>query len=173
MSVADGYAAAFLEVARAEGALATVENELLTFARSYESSPELQQTLTNQALPADRRQGLVEDLLGGKAHPVTTNLVSLLVGAGRARELPGIVANLLSRAAAEHGKASGEVRSAVPLNAEQQQRLSVAVEKATGKKVELKFLVDPSVIGGIVTQVGDTIIDGTIRTRLEQVREAL
>jgi F-type H+-transporting ATPase subunit delta len=95
------------------------------------------------------------------------------VGVGRSRELSAVVASLLARAAAEKGRASGEVRSAVPLNDDQKQRLVSAVEKATGKQVELKYVVDPSVLGGIVTQVGDTVIDGTVRTRLEQLRETL
>lgn len=172
-ALAEGYAAAFFEVARAEGALATIEDELLTFARAFDTNPELQRTLEDRAIPAERRLGIVADLLGAAAHPVTTNLVSLVVGAGRAREIPTVVASLLARAAAEKGRASGEVRSAVPLSEDQKQRLVAAVEKATGKKVELKYVVDPSVLGGVVTKVGDTIIDGSLRTRLEQLREAL
>jgi F-type H+-transporting ATPase subunit delta len=172
MSRSEGYAAAFLEVAKAEGALATVEGELLGFARALESSPDLQKVLTDQAIPAERRQGIVEDLLPN-AHPVTANLVSMVVGSGRAKDLPTIVSSLLDQAAAEVGKVSGEVRSAVPLNADQMQRLTTAIEKSTGKQVDLHFLVDPSLIGGIVTRVGDTIIDGSLRTRLERVREAL
>lgn len=170
---ADAYANAFFEIARAEGALASVEDELLAFSRAMESTPQLGQTLADQSIPVERRLGVVGDLLGAKAHPVTTNLVSLVVGAGRGRELPEIVGRLLARSAAEKGKASGEVRSASPLTRDQQERLTAAVEKATGKKVELKFLIDPSVLGGLVTTVGDTIIDGTIRTRLDQLKDAL
>ena len=74
--------------------MATVEGELLGFARALESSPDLQKVLTDQAVPADRRQGIVEDLLPN-AHPVTTNLVSMVVGSGRAKDLPAIVSSLL------------------------------------------------------------------------------
>lgn len=173
MSVADAYAAAFLDVAKAEGALERVENDLLAFSRAYEESPQLQHTLTNQAIPVERRHGIVEDLLGGNAHPVTVHLISLLVGTGRAKDLPAVTAGLIQRSAAERGTSSGEVRTAIPLGLEQQQRLTAAVEKATGKRVSLKFLVDPSVIGGVVTQVDDTVIDGSIRTRLKYLREAI
>ncbi len=172
-NVAEGYAAAFFEVAKAEGALATVGSELASFANTYQGSSELQQTLTDQAIPADRRQQIVEALLGSRAHAVTTNLVSMVVGAGRAKELPSLVEALLAKTAAEMGKISGEVRSAYPLSLEQQAALTAAVETSTGKSVTLTFLVDPSVLGGVVTKVGDTIIDGSIRSRLDKLKAAI
>jgi F-type H+-transporting ATPase subunit delta len=170
VNTADGYAAAFLEVAKAEGALGTVGRELATFADTMVSSAQLSQTLTDQAIPVARRQGVVESLLGTKAHPVTANLVSLVVGAGRAKELPAIAQAFLARSATDAGRESGEVRSAYPLSQDQQMALTQAVEKSTGKKVELTFLVDPTVLGGIVTRVGDTVIDGSIKSRLSLLR---
>jgi F-type H+-transporting ATPase subunit delta len=97
----------------------------------------------------------------------------MVVGAGRARELPSLVQALLAKTASEQGKASGEVRSAHPLTAEQQAALTAAVEKSTGKSVSLTFLVDPSVLGGVVTKVGDSVIDGSIRHRLDQLKAAI
>jgi F-type H+-transporting ATPase subunit delta len=66
-----------------------------------------------------------------------------------------------------------EVRSAVPLSADQTTRLAAALATATGKAVEIKVVIDPSVLGGLVTQIGDTVIDGSVRHRLNQVREAI
>ncbi len=173
MSVASGYANAFFEVARAEGGLGTVGYELSTFAQALQTSPQLQQTLTDQALPADRRQSIVEALLGPKASPVTMNLVSMVVGAGRAKELPHVVDAFMAKVAAEGGLEAGEVRSAHPLSDTQKTALTAAVEKATGKKVQLTFLVDASLVGGVVTKIGDTIIDGTIKKRLDQLKAAI
>jgi F-type H+-transporting ATPase subunit delta len=65
------------------------------------------------------------------------------------------------------------VRSAVPLTDDQRDRLAKALEDATGKRVEIKVVVDPSVLGGIVAQVGDTVIDGSVRRRLDQLKNAL
>ena len=79
----DGYARGLFELARAEGTLDEVEDELFRFARSYESSEQLRSALTDELVPAARRQSIVEDLLGGKATPTTTQLVSLVVGSGR------------------------------------------------------------------------------------------
>ena len=169
----DAYAAAIFEIARAEGSLDTVEDELFRFGRILEGNDELRQTLTDQQLPPEKRQAIVEDLLGQKASPLTVNLVSFLVGSGRAGELPEIIDRLVKRAAAERQHEVAEVRSAIPLDEEQRRRLTDALQRATGKQVELKVIVDPGVIGGLVARVGDTVIDGTVRHRLEQLRETL
>jgi F-type H+-transporting ATPase subunit delta len=169
----DAYAQALLAVAKAEGSLETVEDELFRVARTIEASDDLRNTLTDQAIPVELRQGVVEELLGGKASPVTTALVSFVVGAGRGKDLPAIIDSLVEKAAEERNEVVGEVRSAIPLDAKQQKRLAAALSKATGKKVSLKVVVDPTILGGIVAQVGDTVIDGSVRNRLNQLREAL
>ena len=66
-----------------------------------------------------------------------------------------------------------EVRSAVALTDDQRERLAAALANATGKQVELKVVVDPSVLGGLVATVGDTVIDGSVRTRLDQLKTLL
>ena len=173
--MADGrshaYAEALLAVARAEGAT-EVSDELFRFARVLETNDELRSALTDQQMPASRRQQIVEDLLGPKAHPITTTLVSMVVGAGRGRDLPAIIDELVQLSAAEGDKEIAEVRSAVELTDDQKQRLTTALEAATGKKVELKVVLDPTVLGGLVAQVGDTVIDGSVRSRLQQLQTA-
>jgi F-type H+-transporting ATPase subunit delta len=169
----DGYANAIFEIAKAEGNLETVEDELFQFSQLFQGNDQLREKLTDQSLPVEKRQAIVEDLLGQKASPLTVNLISFLVGSGRAGELPEIINRLVERAAAERRHEVGEVRTAIPLDDEQRRRLTEALERATGKKIELKVIVDPSVVGGIVARVGDTVIDGSIRHRLEQLREAL
>jgi F-type H+-transporting ATPase subunit delta len=167
----DAYAAALLQVAKAEGSLETVEDELFKVARTLEANEQLSSTLTDARIPVERRQGIVEDLLGGKASPVTTALVSFVVGAGRGRDLPAIIDRLVEAAAEERQEAVAEVRTAIPLTEDQRTRLAAALAKATGKHVALKVIIDPSVLGGVVARVGDTVIDGTVRHRLEQLRQ--
>ena len=168
-----GYAKALFEVARAEGTLDEVEDELFRFARSYESSDELRTALSDEGIPAAKRQAIIEDLLGGKATPTTTQLVSMVVGSGRAHELPAIIDKLVARASSSKNLAVAEVRSAVPLTDDQQARLKAALANATGSEVNLKIVVDPSVIGGLVATVGDTVIDGSVRTRVDQLKSRL
>ena len=167
------YAEALLAVARSEGSLAEVEDELFRFARSFESSDALRTALTDELVPAAKRQAIVEDLLGGKATPTTTQLVSMVVGSGRGRDLPAIIDRLVQRAANSKNLEVAQVRSAVALTDDQQARLRAALANATGKQVDLKVVVDPSIVGGIVATVGDTVIDGSVRTRLDQLKSRL
>jgi F-type H+-transporting ATPase subunit delta len=169
----DAYANALFEVARAEGSVGEVEDELFRFARTLEGNDELRSKLTDAAIPVERRTGVVEQLLGGKASPVTTSLVSFVVGAGRARDLPAIIDRLVQRAAAEKDRTVAEVRTAIPLTDDQRTRLEAALSRATGTQVEVKDVVDPTVLGGVVAQIGDTVIDGSIRNRLEQLRSKI
>jgi F-type H+-transporting ATPase subunit delta len=170
---AEAYADVLFEVARAEGTLEEVEDELFRFSRTLDGSHELRQALTDQAVPADKRQAIVEDLLGDKASPTTVNLISFVIGAGRGRQLPDIVGRLVERAAAERQREVAEVRAAVPLDDDQQDRLREALSAATGKQVEVKVVVDESVMGGLVARVGDIVIDGTVRHRLDHLKERL
>ncbi|HSM65329.1 MAG TPA: ATP synthase F1 subunit delta [Ilumatobacteraceae bacterium] len=169
----EGYARALFEVARADGTLDEVEDELFRFARSYESSDALRNAITDEHVPVEKRQAIVEDLLDGKATPTTVQLVSMVVGSGRGRDLPAIVDSLVQRASSAKQLDVAEVRTAVALTDDQQARLKAALENATGKQLNLKSVVDPSVVGGIVATVGDTVIDDSVRTRIDQLKSRL
>ncbi len=170
----DAYAGALFEVARAEGALETVEDELFRIARTFEANEELRSTLTDPDIPVDRRLSIIDDLLGGgQAAPVTAALVSLVVAAGRSRDLPAIIDKLVERAANERSEVVAEVRTTIPLDDEMRERLAAALSSATDKTVSLKTIVDPTVVGGLVARIGDTIYDGSVRHRLDQLKEAM
>lgn len=169
----EGYARGLFEIARAEGTLDEVEDELFRFARSFEGSDALRSALTDEQIPPAKRQAIIEDLLGGKATSTTTQLISMVVGSGRTRDLPAIVDSLVARASSAKHQEVAEVRTAVPLTADQQTRLAAALVNATGKQVNLKVVVDPSVLGGLVATVGDTVIDGSVRTRIDQLKSRL
>lgn len=168
-----GYAAAIFEVAKAEGALDTVEDELFRFARTVEAEPKLREALRDINLPPEKRAEMVRELLGKKANQHTVNLVGFIVQSGRVRDLSAIVDALVEKAAAERSKAVAEVRAALPLDEEQRSKLRESIAKATGLDVELKVIVDPSVLGGLLVRVGDQIFDGTIRRRLQSAREQM
>ena len=169
----EGYARALFEIARAEGTIDEVEDELFRFARSFESNDALRDALTNEMIPASRRQAIIEDLLGGKSTPTTVQLVSMVVGTGRGRDLPAIIDQLVQRASSSKNLELAEVRTVVPLTDDQQTRLAAALANATGKAVNLKVVIDPSVLGGLVATVGDTVIDGSVRTRIDQLKSRL
>lgn len=172
-ATAESYARALVEIAAAEGNLAQVEDELYRVARVFESNDQLRSTLTDEMLPVERRQAVVEQLLGGKASNTTTQIVSFVIGNGRGRELPAIIDAIVSRASRADNKEVAVVRTAVALSDDQQRRLADALVKKTGKQINLKVVVDPSVLGGIVATVGDTVIDGSVRSRLDQLKSRL
>lgn len=168
-----GYANGIFELARAEGELERVESELFTIAQALDGSPELRSTLTDPQLPMEKKQALVDDLIGGRASSLSVDLVQLIVSQGRASELSDIARAVVEAAAASRDKAVAEVRSAVPLDEETIERLTVALGRATGKSVEVKVVVDESVIGGIVARVGDIVIDGSLARRVDSLRQAV
>jgi F-type H+-transporting ATPase subunit delta len=166
-----GYAEALFSVVRAEGELDRVEDELFRFGKILESNHELKQALSDQSMEREQRAKILEELLADKVSPHTLGLLTFIVGQGRARQLPQILEEVSELAARARQSVVAEVRSAVPLDDKQRTDLASALSKATGKDVEVKVLIDPSVVGGVVAKVGDTVIDGTVKRRLEQLRE--
>jgi F-type H+-transporting ATPase subunit delta len=166
-----GYAEALFRVVRAEGELDRVEDELFRFGKILEKNHDLRQTLSDQSMERAQRTKILEDLLEDKVSAHTLGLVTFIVAQGRGRHLPQILEELSTIAAEARNFVVAEVRSAVPLDETQRTELASALSKATGKQVEVKVLVDPSVIGGVVAKIGDTVIDGSIKRRLEQLRE--
>ncbi|HEX2240244.1 MAG TPA: ATP synthase F1 subunit delta [Actinomycetota bacterium] len=169
--VVRGYAEGLFRLVQAEGDLARVEDELYRFGKLLETNHELKQALSDLSLDKAQRTKILDELLADRVLPQTLTLVAFVVDQGRGRQLPQILAELSELAAAARQTVVAEVRTAVPLDEQQRKQLADALSKATGKNVDLKPLVDPSVIGGVFAKVGDTVIDGTVRRRLEQLKE--
>jgi F-type H+-transporting ATPase subunit delta len=168
-----GYAQALFSVAEAEGVLGSVEDELFAFAKALEQNGRLREALTDPALPAENKKAVIRDVLSERGHPLTASLLGFLIESGRGRELTGIVQELATMAAERRRHALAEVRTAIPLSDDRRKRLTDALAKATGKSLEVKVVVDPGVIGGVVAHVGDEVFDGSIRTRLDEARQHL
>ena len=168
-----GYAQALFSVAEAEGALEVVEDELFRFARTVEREHRLRDALTDPVLPPERKKAVLRDILGERASSHTVGILAFLVEQGRVRDLRAIVDELAELAADRRRSETAEVRTAIPLDEEQRRRLTEALEHATGKKLEVRVVVDPSVLGGVTAQIGDQVIDGSVRRRLELAKERL
>ncbi len=167
----DGYASALLEIARAEGDVDGLTDEIYGAAQALEGNAELRDALSDPQIPAGRKQGIVQDLLGPRTSKITVASVNLLVGAGQAKHMAAIASRMAELVAERQGAVVAEVRSAIALDADQVRRLEAALSEATGRKVEAKVVVDAKVIGGIVTKIGDTVFDGTVKSRLDDLRE--
>lgn len=172
-SAAEAYAEAIFSVAQAEGALDRVGDELYRVARTVEGEPELLDVLSDPALDVARKLEIIDGLLSGRAHPQTVSALMYVVQAGKVRQVVAIADALAQRVAEMRAHAVAEARTAVPLTDEQQHQLADAIGRATGKRVDLKVIVDPDVVGGVVVRVGDTVIDGSVARRLSELRARL
>lgn len=168
-----GYAQAMLTVAEAEGALDAVEKELFAFSAAVEQNTALREALTDAALPVANKEAVIDELLGERSHPVTHNIARFIVGSGRAKELGAIVRELATVAAEQRRHVLAEVRTAVPLTQERRTRIAAALSAATGREVEVRDVVDPSVIGGVIAHVGDEVFDGSVSSRLDDAKQQL
>jgi F-type H+-transporting ATPase subunit delta len=166
-----GYAEALFTVVKAEGDLERVEDELYRFGKLLQSNNDLKQALSDLNVGLSQRVKVLEDILANKVSPHTLGLITFVVAQERGRQLSQILEELSELAAEARKSVVAEVRSATPLDNRQRNALEKALGEATGKKVEVKVLVDPSIIGGVVAKIGDTVIDGSVKRRLQQLRE--
>lgn len=169
----NGYATAVLELESGEHDLGEIEDELFRFQRVVVASEELRAVLSSRDVPADVRKKIVTDLLSAKASPATTSMVAYATTVGRPRDYEDLLETLLTRVAAESNRRLAEVRSAVDLDEAQQRELAGALSRAVGHDVEIRVTVDPSIVGGFVATIGDTVVDGSARHQLELLKERL
>ncbi len=167
-----GYAAAVFEMVET-GEIEEIEDQLFRFARTVESNPALRVALGDRDLPVSIRQSVVGDLLGDKVNPATTRLAAYAVKGGRARDIVGTLDALVAAAARARGWRVARVVSADEVADAQRRGLSEALARLTGSPVELQVTVDPSLLGGVVVQVGDLLVDGSARHRLDELEEHL
>jgi F-type H+-transporting ATPase subunit delta len=167
-----GYATAVFEEVEAEGQapLEEAEDELFRLARVVEGSAELSSVVTDPDVPVATRLAIVDDLLSGRVQRLTLRLVRYAVRTGRGRDLVATLDWLVGRAAAERNLKVADVRAAVDVDDDQKSRLAEALSQVVGRSVEVRVTPDPSLIGGMVAVVGDLLVDGSVRHRLDQLK---
>jgi F-type H+-transporting ATPase subunit delta len=155
------------------GELEQLEGELFFLATVVEQQPQVRSALTNPGLPVENKRALVADLLDGRVGRRTAALADLLVELYEGHELDTVAKRWAEEAAARRNRVVAEVRSAVELDDRRRVRLAEALTRVLGKPVVLQTIVDEAILGSVVVRVGDELFDGSIRSRLEQAREAL
>jgi F-type H+-transporting ATPase subunit delta len=155
------------------GELEQLEGELFFLATMVEQQPQVRSALTNPGLPVENKRALVADLLDGRVGRRTAALADLLVELYEGHELDTVAKRWAEEAAARRNRVVAEVRSAVELDDRRRVRLAEALTRVLGKPVVLQVTVDRAILGSVVVRVGDELFDGSIRSRLEQAREAL
>ena len=173
MSVADRvYARALFDAARDEGRLEPVREQLAQVVAAESEVPQLRELLRNPQLDPRVRSATLEELLAG-SDELLRNFLLLLVDKARAGQLEEI-AREFERMVAEHeGIVHAELTTAIELSDEEARDLLGRIEQSTGRKVEATRKVDPSLIGGIVLQVGSHRLDASVRGRLDRLRREL
>jgi F-type H+-transporting ATPase subunit delta len=153
--------------------LAEIEDELFRFARVVEGTADLRAALTDRDIPTEARRRLVVDLLQEKASAETVRLAAYATGVGRPRDYLLLLDDLVARVAEESNRRVAEVRAAVDLDDGQRRRLAAALGRIVGRDVDLRVEVDRQVLGGFVATIGDTVVDGSVRHRLDLLKERL
>jgi F-type H+-transporting ATPase subunit delta len=163
-----------LASAEAQGQLEEVEDELFRFGRIVESNAQLSLALSDLSLPAARKRGLIERLLEGRAQPVTLRLVQRAVTRGeRGRAVDRVIDDLVALAAERRQRSVAVVQVAQPLDTDQTERLRAALARMFGREIELRVEVVPDVLGGVIVQVGDEVVDGSVARRLAEAQRLL
>jgi len=156
------------------GATERISADLRSLAKAMKESAELQTALNNPAIRrADRRKVLDALLAKVEAQPQTKSLVYLLLDGERLFALPDISRELEAMVQAKSNHVTAEVTSAKPLDATQLSQITAALEKLSGKKVDIVKKEDPNLLGGVVAKVGDKVYDGSLRTQLRTLRDEL
>ncbi len=165
------YARAILSIGQAQGNLEPLTAEVERLAQSIESSTDLRTVLLNPAFSQTQRQAVLDQVCQRLALTKTTqSLAQLLLSRGRLPNLPGIARSLRQMVDEVAGRIRVRLVSAKPLDAAAETRIRSALSKATGKTVLCDKSVDESLIGGVITQVGDVIYDGSIKGQLASLK---
>jgi F-type H+-transporting ATPase subunit delta len=168
------YARALLDVALKESDPEKVERDLTTVVSAMDASAELKRVLLSPRIPAATRKQaaeIVAQTVGVEA-PVG-KLLALLAERGRLEIYRELLDVYRERLRAHKNIVTGTVTTAAPLAAEKVQALERSLSAATGKHVQLEAAVDPAIIGGVVTRIGSTLYDGSIRTQLQRMKQQL
>ncbi len=168
------YAKALFAVGKEEGKFDDYNKVVQGVSALYASTPELVDALTNPLYPLDVREKVMEGMVASMGvEKVMANFLNLLVAKKRAEILPEIAEEFQAMVDEEKNISHGSVISAVKLSAKLQAKVQATLEKLTGKKVELTTSVDPSIIGGVITKVGDLELDGSIKTQLASLKDSI
>jgi F-type H+-transporting ATPase subunit delta len=166
------YAEAAFEVAMRDGTVETWRTELDAAAELAEDE-RLARTLANPATPIETRTKAAEATFGVIVSRPVMNLIGLMLRRGRIDQLSRIAAEFRRLDDARQGITVATATSAAPLTPDEQTALMGRLEQMTGGRVRLDVQVDPSLLGGLIVRVGDRLIDGSVRGRLERLRNRL
>jgi F-type H+-transporting ATPase subunit delta len=173
-AVARRYAKALYDLAKEQDAVERVQRELVAVADAWDASTELRSVFENPAFSPDARKKVVVAIAQRvAASPTVVNALSMLADRNRMRNVREIADAFVSRVEAASGRVQAEVVSAAPLPDAYYVELAAVLKKAVGRDVTINKKIDATIIGGVVTRVGDTVFDGSLTHRLAGLKSDL
>ena len=167
------YGRALLSLAVEAGAADGLLYETRTVRRLFLENPGYGRLLSDPQIPKAERLSLTGEAFGAGFHPYLVNVLKMLTERGYAGKIPALMAEYERLYCEEYGIVTAEVISAVPLSEEQKDRLTEKVSHITGRMVSLRCKVDPALIGGVRLSVQNTLFEGSIRAKLNELRGQL
>jgi F-type H+-transporting ATPase subunit delta len=168
------YANAMADIALAQGAAEPAAKQLRDFGAAYEQSAELRTFLASPAVGVEDKHAVIEKIsarLG--ASKIIRNFLFVIADNRRTHLIPDVIAAFHEVIRQREGVAEAEISSAVELSAKQKKEMAATLAKLTGKEIETKYVLDLALLGGAVVRIGDTIYDGSLRSRLNEMRARL
>ena len=173
LSIVRRYARALFDSANKSGTVAEVEEDLKTVDQLIRTSPRFYRALRAPTIAASRKKDLILRGVGDRIGPLSTRFLSLLIDKRREDVLGQVYAEYHRLANEARNILPVSVTSAVPLTDEERDALAAALAQRTGKQILLQVSVQPEILGGVMLRMGDTVVDGSVRSRLEQLRARL
>jgi len=168
------YANALADIALAQGAAEPAAKQLTEFGIAFAQSAELRTFLASPAVSLEDKHAVIEKIAGRLgATKIIRNFLFVLVDHRRTVLIPEVIETFQEVIRQRQGAAEAEISTAVELSAAQKKEMAATLTKLTGKKIETKYALDPALLGGAVVRIGDTIYDGSLRSRLNEMRARL
>lgn len=173
-TVARRYASALADVVLEQGEAREVQEELTAWERLFQSSDNLREVFRNPTIALDQKRAVLNKLIErARPRPTTVNFLKVLLQNQRLTDLDAINIKLAEVLDARAGMVAATVTAARSVPERTQQRLQTTLSTLTNSKVRVNFATDPELIGGLVTRIGSTVYDGSVRNHLQQIKEKM
>ena len=173
-AVARRYAVALADVALSRGEAQEVREELASWDELVRSNAQLLEVFRHPTIPYERKSGVLEELIRRtRPRPTTANFLKVLLQNHRLAELSEVNRQFAQELDRRSGVVTAQVTTARPLPSDAQEALRARLGQLTGSRVRLQFEVDDELIGGVVTRIGSTLYDGSVRGRLQQIKQRM
>mgnify|MGYP001339286427 CR=1 FL=1 len=173
-TMARRYASALADVVLERGEAAEVQPELAQWEEMIQSTPNLLEVLRNPTIALDQKRAVLNKLIErAKPRQTTVNFLKVLLQNQRLTDLGEINRKFAETLNERAGMVAARVTTARAVPESSQQQLQARLTGLTGKKVHINFATDPDLLGGIVTRIGSTVYDGSVRNQLQMIKEKM